>query len=368
MNILDHIVQRETETDDVKVMQNLKNAENLRIPLVMWGCGEVAERVYIWLNKNNIKLSGVFIDGNPGGLIFHGIEVVCGLNGICEKYRTFNVIIAHKNGYASGGALKNRCENIADIYALEMGVLYPVEPVDIDFIVKNIESFQCSYDYLSDELSQKSYLAYLNAKINKSYKGLDLYLSEPQYFCEDIIKFTPDEVFVDCGAYDGDSVLSFAGQIKSRPGSGYEAVYAFEPDDINFAKLSALSPEIKNLHCIKKGAWDKRDLLQFNSEGTGMSAIRDAGNIVIETDTIDGVLQGRRASFIKMDIEGSELNALKGAEKTIKKYKPRLVVSAYHKACDLIKIPQYIKSLVPEYKLYFRLHKYGTIDSVIYAV
>jgi hypothetical protein len=77
---------------------------------------------------------------------------------------------------------------------------------------------------------------------------------------------------------------------------------------------------------------------------------------------------GGGVTFIKMDIEGSELNALKGAEQTIRKYKPKLAICVYHRAKDLITIPQYIKTLVPEYKLYFRAHKYGTYDFVLYAV
>jgi hypothetical protein len=77
---------------------------------------------------------------------------------------------------------------------------------------------------------------------------------------------------------------------------------------------------------------------------------------------------GAAATFIKMDIEGAEFNALKGAERTIRKHKPKLAVCVYHKAEDLITIPQYIKSLVPEYKLYFRAHLPGPFDYVLYAV
>ena len=75
-----------------------------------------------------------------------------------------------------------------------------------------------------------------------------------------------------------------------------------------------------------------------------------------------------KVTFIKMDIEGAELNALKGSREIIKKYKPRLAVSVYHKKEDLIEIPLYIKELVPEYKLYIRHYSNAAIETVLYAV
>lgn len=68
-----------------------------------------------------------------------------------------------------------------------------------------------------------------------------------------------------------------------------------------------------------------------------------------------------------MDIEGSELRALMGSEETIKKYKPKLAICIYHKREDLITIPQYIKIIVPEYKLYLRAHFPYVSETVLYA-
>ncbi|WP_207131900.1 FkbM family methyltransferase [Clostridium botulinum] len=88
----------------------------------------------------------------------------------------------------------------------------------------------------------------------------------------------------------------------------------------------------------------------------------------MEVTSIDEFLQGKEVTFIKMDIEGAELEALKGAENTIKRYKPKLAICTYHKPMDIVNIPIYLKSIVPEYNIYLRHYSYGPLDTVCYAV
>ena len=201
-----------------------------------------------------------------------------------------------------------------------------------------------------------------------SYEALFPYLCGNHYFPPEIVKLEHGEVLVDCGAYDGDTILEFIKHLDNLSIHEFDAIYALEPDLENFISLQKLSEKVENLHCLNVGAWNQQAILQFSTEGTMNSAISNIGDSFIEVDSIDNILQGKRTTIIKMDIEGAELSALKGAEQTILNHKPKLAISAYHKANDLITIPQYIKSLVPEYKLYFRVHKPGTVDSVLYAV
>jgi len=73
-------------------------------------------------------------------------------------------------------------------------------------------------------------------------------------------------------------------------------------------------------------------------------------------------------TYIKMDIEGAELNALKGAANTIKKNKPRLAICVYHKPEDILEIPVFLSELVPSYQFYLRHHSQYYIETVLYAV
>ncbi|EOS66974.1 FkbM family methyltransferase [Oscillibacter sp. 1-3] len=96
----------------------------------------------------------------------------------------------------------------------------------------------------------------------------------------------------------------------------------------------------------------------------------DDGEIVVPVATIDEIVEKEnpKVTMIKMDIEGSELEALKGAKKTIQRNKPKLAICIYHKPEDMLEIPLYIKSLVPEYKLYVRHHSNSNVETVLYAV
>lgn len=132
-------------------------------------------------------------------------------------------------------------------------------------------------------------------------------------------------------------------------------------------------PGMKNVtRLIPKGLWSEDTKLYFNEvDNYGSSSFithKGEGNeLIIETTNIDTAAEGRAVSFIKMDIEGAELEALKGARNTIKNYKPTLELSIYHKPEDIIELPTYIKSLVPEYRLYLRNYHLDHTETVLYA-
>ena len=118
---------------------------------------------------------------------------------------------------------------------------------------------------------------------------------------------------------------------------------------------------------IGKGLWSKADVLRFAaSEGPSISAISGTGNTSVEVEAIDNVSPD--ATFIKLDVEGAELEALKGAAGTIRRNRPKLAICMYHKPGDLFEIPLFIKSLAPEYRFYLRQHQPVSCELVLYAV
>jgi hypothetical protein len=229
---INKITQRESAGEKIK-----NELQNSNLPLVLWGNSNIAELVYNWLTKNNITLSGVFIDDRSTNQEFHGFKV-CSLEEICAKYEAFNVMVCFYRGYQMVDVLKSRCANIVNCYCcLDLGVVYGVEKISFDFIADNKELFEWTYENLSDELSREIYLAYLNARANAQYSELLPFVTEDQYFPNDIIKFSKDEVFVDCGAYDGSVVKAFVEHLD-RDSATCSAIYALEPDNRNLLQLS----------------------------------------------------------------------------------------------------------------------------------
>ena len=190
-----------------------------------------------------------------------------------------------------------------------------------------------------------------------------------QYFIPEILEaLGPDECFVDVGAFDGDTMKDFLSRVNGK----FDAIHAFEMDKDNFFLLKnavntlpgELHSKIKLYNC---GAWEEKQTVRYFSGQSGSRIIpdgEDGAYVEAYTERLDDVLSNERVTFIKMDIEGAEISALKGAASIIKKQKPKLAIACYHRlrgddytgSSDLFDVPAYIKSLVPEYKILIRHH------------
>lgn len=198
--------------------------------------------------------------------------------------------------------------------------------------------------------------------------------SEPQYFPRDIPSFSlsEQEIFVDAGAFVGDTLETFL----SESGSKYGHYHAFEPDTLNYEKLRAFCADKPNISTYPKGLFSRDGQLTFVTSGSDSSRFTNetdaplsTGNVVDSVDicaldtTVDGPV-----SYIKMDIEGAELEALKGAEQTIRTHKPKLAICIYHKIHDIWEIPLYIHAIQPAYDLFIRHHSINQHETVLYAL
>lgn len=185
------------------------------------------------------------------------------------------------------------------------------------------------------------------------------------YFDPDIFEFSEKEIFVDAGAFHGETTIEFTKRCPL-----YEKVYSFEPDRINFSKLiSDMQNNITDVEWINAGLWNENRTLYFErggDNGTG-ACIKHDGKERVSVVSLDHVLNGAKVTYIKMDIEGAELEALEGAKETIKKYKPKLAICVYHKYQDILAIPEYILELLPEYKLKLRHYTTYLYDTILYA-
>jgi len=198
----------------------------------------------------------------------------------------------------------------------------------------------------------------------------NLLLNKDEYFPEGVINLSENEGFVDCGAYIGDTLVEF---IKRSNGK-FNHAFCFEASPKIFLDLEAtarnLGLESSKISCYSKGVWSKNETLNFSFNGIG-SAVCDNGEEKISVVKLDDFLSEQekgKITFIKMDIEGAEIDALRGMSEIIKNNKPKLAVCVYHKPEHFWEIPFLIKSLSPDYKIYFRQHAISRLETVCYAV
>ena len=184
-----------------------------------------------------------------------------------------------------------------------------------------------------------------------------------QYF--DYFEPKENEIFVDGGSANAGTAVEF----KRWANKGYDYIYSFEanPNSIKVCENNFKKHELKG-QVIAKGLWDERAVLHFNvHENSGASSIMESGSEIIETISLDEVLNGNKVTFIKMDIEGAEYKALLGAEKTIKTWHPRMAICVYHKPEDILEIPALILSIQPDYKFALRQYLAHGTETVLYA-
>ena len=193
----------------------------------------------------------------------------------------------------------------------------------------------------------------------RSYTGV-------QYF--DVWNPKENEILVDCGAYDGDTIEQFVKWTDSV----YEKIYAFEPTEDNYKKIQ--NKKFRDCEVFNKGTWSSSQTLklimwEFDTGNAVHNNVRDDEENVIKIEgiSLDEALHGKQATFIKMDVEGSELESLKGAKSTIRKYKPRLAIAVYHHLEDIFDIPNYILALNSEYRFKLRHYSSCLCETVLYA-
>lgn len=175
------------------------------------------------------------------------------------------------------------------------------------------------------------------------------------------------EIFVDAGCFDGLTTRSF---FEWCSGNGYS--YCIEPDTQNIATIKKTLDGYKNYDIVDRAVWSRTMTLAMNEKGNfatsvTLSDIQD-GLQKIQAVALDDILKDKAVTFIKMDIEGAELEALRGAEKIITEQKPRLAISIYHKPEDILVIPQIVLNYHANYKFYLRHYSFSDYDTVLYAI
>ena len=242
--------------------------------------------------------------------------------------------------------------------------------------VKNIEDFYKTninnekiYIILSSEYNYiEKYLLEKNISKDNIFKFEDMILfsRERQYLDEIFVNYKENEILIDGGSSNLETTLGFIDTVDGI----YEKIYAIEPYKPDYEECNKLITRynLQNIETINCGLWSKDTKLYFNPVGYGSSYIGNEGTDVINCKSIDSILNGKRASIIKMDIEGSEKEAIIGAKETIKKYHPTLMICVYHKPNDTLELTKTILNIREDYDLYLRHYSYTKNETVLYCI
>lgn len=366
MSFLDLIVEEKNH-----FLESIKKMQENGHPLVLIGAGCLAQMTWDFLQRQQVDIS--YIAVNEAWLSsdanFNG-RALTSLEQLAHAGLPLNYIVALQ--YVPQELLELVAATAAETLTYDPSFIgvNTSEYLTLAFCQQYQDTFEAFYQSLADEKSRRTFIAFLNQRICAQTKYYADYFEPVHYFPADIVQLKSDEVFVDCGAYNGDSVEAFHQALQSQHVGLPKKVLAFEPDSANYAALQQNTQNADYCVCLQQGVWSSESTLRF-SAGKALSSkvSEDEGGEIIHLTTIDKVVGDDAVTFIKMDVEGAELEALKGAQNTIRRDKPLLAISAYHKPDDLLKLPAYIRELNSDYRLYLRAHHpLHAFELVLYAI
>ena len=328
--------------------------------VVMYGMGNGADKILAVCERYGIEVADFFAsDGFVRGHSFHG-KTVLSYSAVKEKYGTDNIIVLLSFGSSLPDVLSlfKKVASECEMYAPDVPVC-DGEIFTLDFFNKNKEDILTVRQMLEDEKSREIYdnvilykltgdISYLFSAETEKAESYELLGAEGFKICADL------------GAYNGDTVRELL-DISSN----IEKIYALEPDRRNFKKLDAFCSAYQGntqMIPVNAAAWSEDTTLKFGNEGNRNSGLfapaKTAKTIELSGRAPDGVFGDDRIDYIKYDVEGAEREALLGSARTIARFRPALLVSAYHKSEDVFALPLLVKKLNPQYRLYYRRYPY----------
>lgn len=355
----DYLFNRDLRAiDDNKTILQLKNC---KCPCVLWGAGEVAEKVWDILSRNDISIDSVWVDGVKDS-VFHGIRIKS-IDEILTEYNSFNVIIGH-NRYDKIEMLRENYNQINDIFFFYNSFDWE-EGFDYDYLKSYEEEFQKAFDLAEDGTSRKAFSEYVNSRIssNPCYVTKDCIVDG--YFKNDCINIGDSEKFLEIGAFNGNIVKTFYNESKGN----YSKIIALEPDDNNFNDLKLNVAYMHDIELIKLGCWNHKTDLSFSINGTGKSNhIDETSNstLYIPVDTVDNILNGEKVTVINLFCQTGLQEILEGARYTIDNHKPKFIIGIGLRKEQSYYIPQLLKRMNSNYKIYYRF--YGGVPSKFYLI
>jgi FkbM family methyltransferase len=421
MNIaIDKIIQSSKSYEEADFLETVfgkfcNEVVSGSLPVVLYGAGSAGKEILPILKEHGVK-PVCYCDSNSAreGQFHSGLPIIS-LVEVQKKYKDSLILITIgkdreqvKQQLVVSGFGQEKVRAIEDQEAICYYTHLAQWKWPTEDLVAYADQLLQVYNLLSDNKSKEIFVSRIALFVNgadfKSFKNFisnfsDVRSSKSTNFQEcmtsinydseaflqfnnDLIQLRENDVLVDGGAFTGDSTLEFI-RATSKNNLSYAKIFCFEPDPKIFIELKKNTANFSNIVYKGSGLWSHSTTLKFgdtnilrpgstriitnNYTNDNLSCVTP-GITEISTTSIDEELPNEQVTIIKMDIEGAEIEALRGAIRTIKRCRPKLVISAYHKRNDLFEIPLLIHEMVPSYRLYFRHFSTNFGETTLFAI
>ncbi|MGD9731208.1 MAG: FkbM family methyltransferase [Desulfamplus sp.] len=344
-------------------------------PIILYGAGELGKMAKEFLANLNIPFLYV-VDKNAdkykNDANWQDVSII-GLDQVNaeDKKNTLLIIcivtiplIALKNQLIAAG-----WEDITFFYDVSEAYC-DCQPISNGWFIKKIsltekELIKKVYSSFNDDVSRMYYIQFLawrRLRMEVLFSDIEINMSNRFFIPELVSVLNEQEVFVDCGAHKGFVIKKFLETVQNK----YNHIYAIEPDKQNFQLCKTALENIENITMIECALSNDIGKMAFYEGFDYASKLSSAGNTNIMTITLDSL--NIPATFIKIHLEGGELNALKGALNTINKSRPIIAVTTYHNSDGAFRIPCFFIENMKDYLFYMRLHSWGGTGAVFYSI
>ena len=340
--------------------------------LVVYGLGSTGQVIVDELLDAKVAI-GLILDRGKSGQEYRGIPILA-LDDLAE---------GRLAGTTALIALHNHYVDIKDIHAKlgAAGAARVLTPIHLGELIDRPKArpgywLDPDFDYgahapgfsrvrelLADDESRALFDALLRYRREGDVADCPPASLDDEYTPADLPRFAGPLRIVDCGAFTGVAIHKFI-----KAGYTIDSFVAFEPDAANFAILAARNFPVRRGLCLPLGTWSATSQHKFSSGSAMASHLSDDGDVTIQCVAIDEILHGERVNLVKLDVEGAEIETLKGMRRIIREQRPNLLVSAYHTPGHLHEIAELIDDWKLGYRFHLRVHEHNSFGVVLYAL
>lgn len=362
---------------DLSFQDNLSDelARARRDGIVIFGSGNFARALKVALDQLGAVVKA-FVVSQGEQTTLDGVPVLPIADAIQENgCRNIWIGIFNHQPNANYLKLSNLCQSLGfehilgitqyfELVASQLGWRFWLS--DRSDYAAHASELQAAFEQLEDDESKRLFADTLTFRLGKSMHVSGTPCSDVHYFPDFITQATQARAqplaMIDGGAYDGDTIATALVHLPLT------CAYAFEPDPSNFRALAQRAKHLPMpVMCVPCGLSSTAQTLRFATGQGEASAISADSGETIQVVSIDECLPTARVDFLKLDVEGHEMEALQGAIQCIQRHRPVLAIAGYHRASDFWRIPKFIGNLNLGYRIRLRIHTENSFDAVFYA-